>query len=224
MRRHRRIAVVLATLIAFCTTQRAAYAVDPYTRYAVAFETGYTDLYAGASTTRTDPTTSVPACVDPATGYLESIYQPLWVRWSYGWIESGTGHECNSRDYWYVYLCGTGACGFVYTQVFSTNGTHTHSIRRTANTDTWTARRDGASIFTVHWGNLDKANRIDVGLESHAPTGSIPSHKDTALKFSTYDGALQAWAGFDGKSVDPPACGGWNTASEWRSAFPAGSC
>lgn len=189
-------------------------------RYSVAFEQSNTGHYTANQTYRLDPVFTISPgtnCTSPYSGPV--VYTPLWVVTTQAgtWFEVGTGHQCNSSRYWYAGYGFNGNWYSLWTRAFANSYYLTYTIQR-RSTKYWDMRVNGVTYATVDWNGSIYGSSSQVGLESYDSGAVAPMHTYRDLKFSVNDGALQAWAGFDKKSVDAAMCGGWDYAYQWRAA------
>lgn len=134
------------------------------------------------------------------------------------WIELGTGHQCaDALRYWYW---GYGYQGDWY-PLGEPSGRaagvkHTFRTVRSGGS-TWKFRIDGTVKGSMTW--ADQGARVRTGLESYGGSAVVTKYKQSDLKSTIDQGSWTNWSGFDGSIVDAPEmCGGWNTASSWRSS------
>jgi hypothetical protein len=190
-------------------------------KYSQADDNGYVNHYTGLSVTRPDRgvTQAETGCGSFYSG--NPVYQTQWVLITsdaQNWIELGTGHQCaDTKRYWFW---GYGYLGDWYPQGEQggqTNGqTHTFRIVRSSGS-IWTWRVDGTSKGTMTW--ADQGARVRTGLESYGSAAVVSKYNQYDLEYTLDQGAWTSWSGFDNSSVGAPEmCGGWNTATSWRSS------
>lgn len=213
------VGVVAIVLVATSTTSASAATFHGYSQ---ADELSYVNHDTGLSVTRPDRgvTQADNGCDSLFSG--NAVYQTEWVLITsdaQNWIELGTGHQCSdTKRYWYW---GYGYLGDWYPighEGNRTNGeTHTFRVVR-SNGSTWTWRVDGTAKDTLSW--ADQGARVRTGLESYAPSGVVSQYDQYSLQYTNNQGAWTSWAGYDAKYVSPTPtmCGGWNSASSWRSS------
>lgn len=195
-----------------------ATASDGFHQYSVASERSLGSTYRGVRLFREDMKPGgVPAdgCTQPFTGH--PVYQTMWVIVSGGWVEGGTGHQCEST-YRYRFW-GYGWDGKWHPQ--GTQNTSDAYVRR--HHQLW---RDGAGLWSYKVDSTVLGNQfvswniegtVEAGLESYVTGAAIGSHAYDTLQYYR-GGSWTSWAGFDAWSVDSQMCGRWWTASEWRAA------
>jgi len=200
-------------------------AIPSTSHYSVAEEHSLGTSYSGLTATRSDGPFTISSGSNCSNIYVTPVvYQTEWARFpsssplGSGWVEIGTAHRCsNDTKYWYW--------GYGYSVWYELG----HSGPVSAVGHAFTLKRQGGSQWHMivdytdmgyvdYNGNVMTANVLQAGLETYDVNAVIPSHTYTSLRYTVNEGSWIYWAGFDGWSIDPGLCGGWNTASTWRAA------
>lgn len=143
------------------------------------------------------------------------VYEPIWLRWSGGWIEFGVAHGCSKGHMWlYNYISCDGWNGFKKTQQVAADGSqHSMIIQRAGN---------GYDLLLDHrlWYHAQSRclspTYMDTGIESYDGGLSIPAHTANNLRYGDTAGNWHYWSGRDKSSVDSRMCGRWMNSSTWR--------
>jgi hypothetical protein len=189
--------------------------------YSQADESGFVNHYTGLSVTR--PDRSVDQASTGCSSYYSGnpVYQTQWVLITsdaQNWLELGTGHQCaDAKRFWFW---GYGYLGDWYPQGevggVDAGVTHTFRVVRSGGT-TWTWRIDGTARGSLTW--AEQGARVRTGLESWGSAAVASKYNQSDLMYTLDQGLWTDWSGFDGSKVGTPEmCGGWNTATSWRSS------
>jgi hypothetical protein len=199
--------------------QWSSYATGSFHKYSKAFENSHLDQYSGLRVDRVDEAVQQPhtGCADYFEG--NPIYQTQWVWFTadgYYWVELGTGHQCSdTKEYHY---CGYGENGvwhYVWIGAPIDNTSHTFTLAR-ADQSTWQCLIDGDLKQTIV--NSRVGNKLAVGLESYAQSGTVDAYTSHALNQRLVGGPWGDWAGRDDKAVGTPEmCGNWVSDISWKS-------
>lgn len=159
-------------------------------------------------------------CTNPISGH--PMYQSQWLITSTGWIEMGTGHQCNDDNrYWYW---GYGTSNWTLIDWRAIPGTQKHKFRlERADTNTWRFFVDATQMTgTVAWNTTGV--RVEAGLESWAANGQTLNGGNPGTQnyeLMAYKNGLNAWVYWAGQDYtlgpNPPLCGNWVIATTWRS-------
>jgi len=159
-------------------------------------------------------------CANPISGH--PMYQTQWLITGTGWIEIGTGHQCNDTNrYWFW---GYGNPNWTLIDSQAITGTQKHKFRlERSDTTTWRFFVDVTALAgTLSWSTT--GTRVEAGLESYAANGQTLNSGNPGTQnyeLMAYKTAANAWAYWAGQDYtvgpDSPLCGDWVISTTWRS-------
>lgn len=201
----------------------AAWAThDGYHRYAVGREdNGYP--YYGIEVRRWDNTwNNIPndGCSSPITGH--PTYQTQWIIYQEGgWIELGTGHQCNGNfRYWFWgWAASDGVFNLRGWREIPGTQPNVFRIWYTGS-GTWHWEIDSTRLASLS--SSRTSGRIEAGIESYSSGASRTLHNYELLRYRRSQGYWVDWAGKDGRVVNAGMCGSFVGDTTWRAGQGSG--
>lgn len=218
LRRRRAPLVLLASVVFIALTGAQAGATHASNAYSIAREFSQGAVYDGIRLRRGDnnPAGPLNGCNFAFEGGSDPLFQTQWVRFPGGWIEGGTGHQCNSSiQYYFAGYAANGQWNLRFLSYFSTGDAtlRWRSLYRDSSTQWWyeiNSWRLGGTQPIVSWAK--EGDLLEAGMETYHPDWLVGKHTYADLDYFN-NGAWTPFSGRDGKSVDAKwgICGTWST-------------